>query len=108
MPLIAPPGATYGWRARVGLIQPGAVAENNPYEFYLMAPQGVTLVATPLGHTGLLNQAAFDQMLAGMDEAVERLLIREIDSIIQAGVPHIVTKGWGFEEKLRAQVGKLT
>lgn len=46
------------------------MAENNPYEFYLMAPPGVTLVMTALGHSGPLNQAAFDAMLANIDDAV--------------------------------------
>ncbi|MSQ26992.1 MAG: hypothetical protein EXR51_02495 [Dehalococcoidia bacterium] len=109
MPLLeAPTGATYGWRGRIGFIQPGAVAENNPFEFYLMAPPGVTLVMTALGHSGPLNQAAFDLMLANIDEAVERLLVRKIDAIVVAGVPHIASKGWGYEDVIRQQVAKLT
>ncbi len=84
------------------------MAENNPYEIYLMAPPGVTLVMTALGHSGPLNQAAFDAMLANIDDAVRRLLIRKVDALVVAGVPHIASKGWGYEATIREQVAQLT
>ena len=109
MPLLeAPQGATYGWRGRIGLIQPGAVAENNPYEFYLIAPPGVTVVITALGHTGPLDPAGFDQVLANIDDAVGRLLIRKVDVLVLAGVPFVANKGWGYEDIVRAQVARIT
>jgi hypothetical protein len=40
-------GAAYGWRGRIGFITPSAVVENNAYEFYLMAPRGVTIAPRP-------------------------------------------------------------
>jgi hypothetical protein len=42
-------GAAYSWRRRIGFITPSAVVENNAYEFYLMAPRGVTIALTPMG-----------------------------------------------------------
>jgi hypothetical protein len=42
MALTASLAAPYGWRARVGLITPSPGHENNAYEFYLIAPEGVT------------------------------------------------------------------
>ena len=38
----------YGWRARIGNISPTACAEILPYEFYRVAPEGVTFVTTNL------------------------------------------------------------
>lgn len=38
----------YGWRARVGNISPTACAEILPYEFYRVAPEGVTFMSTNL------------------------------------------------------------
>ena len=109
MPLLeAPQGATYGWRGRIGLIQPGAVAENNPYEFYLIAPPGVTVVITALGHTGPLDPAGFDRVLANIDDAVARLLVRKVDALVLAGVPFVANKGWGYEDTMRAQVARIT
>ena len=41
-----PSGAAYGWRARLALLAAHPGPENIPYEFYLMAPDGVTLIVT--------------------------------------------------------------
>jgi hypothetical protein len=41
-------GMMYGWRARIGNISPTAGAEILPYEFYRVAPEGVTFVSTNL------------------------------------------------------------
>ena len=38
----------YGWRARIGNISPTACSEILPYEFYRVAPEGVTFVSTNL------------------------------------------------------------
>ena len=39
IPLDGSIGAAYGWRARIGMLQPTRVSDTNPYEFYLMAPR---------------------------------------------------------------------
>jgi hypothetical protein len=39
----------YGYRGRIGFLQPGIVGEAIPVQFYRMAPPGVTLVTTSLG-----------------------------------------------------------
>jgi maleate cis-trans isomerase len=101
------PGAAYGWRARIGLVQSGPVAENNPYEFYLMAPQGVTIVVTQLGHHELRNQP-FHASMEYLEEGIGRLIAAHVDVIVQAGTPHIAEKGWGFEDQLRSRVAKVT
>ncbi len=55
MPLHASPDGRYGWRARIGFITPTPAHENNAYEFYLMAPEGVTTVMTSLGVRGFVQ-----------------------------------------------------
>ncbi len=100
-------GAAYGWRARIGLVQSGPLAENNPYEFYLMAPPGVTIVITQLGRPEIRGQP-FHVAMDYLEEGIERLIAGHVDAIIQAGTPHIAGKGWGFEEQLRARIAKLT
>jgi maleate cis-trans isomerase len=101
------PGAAYGWRARIGFVQSGPIAENNPYEFYLMAPADVTIVVTQLGHHELRSQP-FHAAMIYFEEGIERLVRARVDAIVQAGTPHIAGKGWGFEEELRARVAKIT
>jgi len=44
----SPPGEMYGHRARIGYTCPPLSAEIFPYEFYKLAPAGVTLVITTL------------------------------------------------------------
>jgi maleate isomerase len=101
--------APYGWRARFGLLQPSLVSDTNPIEFYLMAPSGVQLVLTSLGIGDDGPRAeAYERAIAGIETPIRRLLARKVDVIVQAGVPPVVQKGWGFEEELRARVARWT
>src|SRR6478672_2381817 len=104
---MAYPGASYGWRARFGLLQPTLVSDNNPFEFYLMAPEGVQMVLTSLGIRQTVP-GEYDRAIAGLEEPIRRLLSRGVDVIVQAGVPPIVTRGWGFEEELKRRVAEWT
>ncbi len=109
MPVESYPGAPYGWRARIGLLQPNMVSDNNPYEFYLMAPPGVQMVLTSLGRRGIGDPLdEYRQAMAGIEEPIRRVLSRKVDCIVQAGVPPTVTAGWGFEGELRARIAKIT
>lgn len=100
-------GAAYGWRAKIGLLQPGVVSDTNPFEFYLMAPPGVQLVLTSLGLGGM-SQENYDRALANLETPVKRVVARHVDAIIQTGIPPLVTHGWGIEEELAARVAKVT
>lgn len=108
MAISASAGASYGWRARFGLLQPSLVSDNNPFEFYLMAPPGVQMVLTSLGISGGLRDEEYARAIAGIEAPIRRLLSRSADVIIQAGVPPIVSRGWGFEDELRARVAEWT
>lgn len=108
MQFAAHPGASYGWRARLGLLQPRTVSDTNPFEFYLMAPDGVQLVLTSLGITGPLSQDKYNQAIAGIAGPISLLQSKGVDSIVQAGVPPVVTRGWGFEEEVQRRVGEIT
>jgi maleate isomerase len=107
MPLNASLGAPYGWRARIGLITPSPGHENNAYEFYLMAPQGVTVCMTSL-RVMALTQEQYSGALGRMEAAVAEMVSRKVDSIVQAGVPLTVTQGWDFHNQLTRQVADLT
>jgi maleate cis-trans isomerase len=100
-------GAAYGWRARIGMVFPSTVADTNVHEFYLMAPEGVELIITGLGLAGL-NQEQYDRALGNVEDRVRLIVARRADVVLQAGVPPIVTHGWGFEDTVLAQVARYT
>ena len=100
-------GAAYGWRARIGFITPSAVVENNAYEFYLMAPRGVTIALTPMG-MDVFAPGAADDFLRRLPAATRELVNRKVEVLVQAGVPQVVTGGWGFEDRLREVVAGIT
>ncbi len=103
------PGAPYGWRARIGLLQPSMVSDNNPIEFYLMAPQGVQMVLTSMGiPDGGNRQESYARAIAEIEGPIRRLLNRKVDVIVQSGVLPVVTRGWGFEDELAARVATIT
>lgn len=108
MALAAQPGASYGWKARFGLLQPTLVSDNNPFEFYLMAPAGVQLVLTSLGIWDGPRDLEYARAIEGIESPIRRLLSRGVDVIVQAGVPPIVSRGWGFEEELKTRVAGWT
>ena len=99
--------AEYGWRARIAMLKPSPVIDNNAHEFYLMAPEGVELFVTSMG-VARMNQAEYDQALGGLEHGIRLLLHHDPHVILQAGVPPIVTHGWGFEDELLARVAKVT
>ena len=101
------PGAEYGWRARIGFLQPSQVTDVNSFEFYLMAPPGVMLCLTSMGVTSL-TQEMYDRAIANVESAIDRLVHRDVDVIVQAGVPPIVTHGWGYEDVVREKVAGFT
>lgn len=107
MPLKASLGAPYGWRARVGMITPSPGHENNAYEFYLMAPEGVTVCMTSLQVMGL-TQEQYSGTLTRIEAAVAEMLSRKVDVMVQASVPLTVTQGWDYHNSKRSVTPLLT
>src|SRR5262245_56515770 len=95
--------AAYGWRARIGFITPSPGVENNAYEFYRMVRPGVVAVLTSLGVLGL-SQDQYDLGLSRLPFALEEMVRRKVDVIVQAGVPLVVTHGWGYETQLLQEI----
>lgn len=109
MPLTATADRRYGWRARVGFITPSPAHENNSYEFYLIAPEGVTIVMTSLGVViSGDGQPGYSEAMDRLEAATAEIMSRKPDSIVQAGVPPVVTKGWGYEDEVLRRVASVT
>lgn len=111
-----PSGAAYGWRARLALLAAHPGPENIPYEFYLMAPDGVTLIVTSIdivippsarGNPEDLR-AEYEAAMQRAEKGVAELAERHPDAMMQLGMPAIMAQGWGFEEQLRGRMEKLS
>src|SRR5919199_2963059 len=109
----APTGAGYGWRARIGFLQPTMGNPNHPYEFYLVAPAGVTLSVATLGSVDdppseFLSKESLDRVVRRAPLGVQELLGQDPQGVVQAGIPHLTAQGRGVEDRLRSEVAAIT
>ena len=82
----------YGCRARIGYTSPPITAEVFPYEFYRIAPAGVTLsLATLAVTTATKNE--LDQSYARSMAAARAMVEAGVDAIVFGGVPVIFSRG---------------
>ena len=93
----------YGWRGRVGIINPSR-GDVLMYEYYRAAPAGVIVVPAAL-NVRQLTAEELDRVLDGYQSAVEDLAYEEVDVIVLGGSPPVTMKGYGFERQMveRAQ-----
>jgi len=84
---------SYGWRARIGNISPTACAEIFPYEFYLAAPEGVTVAMANLVIRDARQSAEVEASWARFDTAIEDLKQTHVDHLTLSGAPLVLAKG---------------
>jgi maleate cis-trans isomerase len=85
---------TYGWRARIGNISPTACAEILSYEFYRVAPEGVTFVTTNLVIRDARESSQVEASWRRFDTAFEDLLHTRVDHITLSGAVLITSSAW--------------
>jgi len=86
----------YGYRARIGYCSPPFVTEGFCYEFYQMAPKGVTLMITTLAVTSLTSASTKDQMAqshAKSQEAAKAMARAGADVVVLGGNPINQSRG---------------
>jgi len=103
----------YGWRARIGFLQPGGANPHHPHEFYMLAPDGVSITLISLHSVEddpmeFLSQASLDTVMRRLPLGARELAARSVDVIVQAGVPFTVGFGRGIEERLRREIAAFT
>src|SRR5258708_26677096 len=86
------PDKMYGQRARIGYTSPPLTTEVFPYEFYRMAPAGVTLVITTLAIV-VRSKAEVDQSYDISMKAAREMAAAGIDIIVLGGVPINLSRG---------------
>ncbi len=97
----------YGYRGRIGFLQPGIVGEAIPVQFYRMAPPGVTLVTTSLG----LRELTVGEVESALDktEAAARELGKSKPGcIVFGGSPTVAVPGFGSENTIVQTVARAS
>jgi maleate isomerase len=94
-------------RRKLGMLWPLAVIDNSPYEFYRIAPPGVMLVGVGVG---LSEFSAHDveRVFAPLDALADQLMERDIDLIMQSGVPLPILIGVEAHDRLVDRLAKRT
>jgi maleate isomerase len=101
------PEQPFGWRKRIGLLSP-TVIETAAYDFYRVAPDGVSMCATT-SNIDHWNKENFQQhVIDPLVTAVKYLASRHVDYIVHCGMPVVTTRGKGFEEELVQQITDST
>ena len=91
--------ARYGYRARIGYTSPPLTTEVFPYEFYKMAPPGVTLVITTLAIV-VRSKEEIDQSYATSMRAAREMAAAGVDIIVLGGVPINLSRGAANAEQM--------
>jgi maleate cis-trans isomerase len=95
----------YTPKYKVGCLQPGAVIDNQPFEFYRLAPPGVMLVMVGVGLKEFSSEDV-ERVFAPLDRYLDQLMERGVDLVIQNGVPLPILIGIEAHDRMVAHMGK--
>lgn len=90
---------------RIGVLSPLAVNDNAPYEFYRLAPPRVMMVVTPVGLKDF-SAADVERVFEPVEQLVDMLKEREVDIVIQSGVPLPILIGVEAHDRLMDRIAK--
>jgi maleate cis-trans isomerase len=87
-----------GWRRRIGYISPGSL-EIPAYDFYQVAPEGVSLVSLTAPISDWRNDE-YEKNLEQVEDAAAYLAKRHVHMVIHAGAPPVASQGRDFMYQL--------
>jgi maleate isomerase len=95
-----------GWRRRIGYISPGSL-EIPVYDFYQVAPEGVSLVSltAPISDWRVDE---YEKNLAQIEEDAAYLAKRHVHMVIHAGAPPVASQGRAFMHQLISRMSERT
>jgi len=97
----------YGWRARIGFINPSMTAETPIQEFPMVAPPGVAMVMAILAIQHLVRED-IGKSLDLLKGAAAELARAKVDIIVLGGSPPVTYGGFGFDKEISRQIGEVT
>src|SRR5262249_2942152 len=96
-----------GPKLKIGCLQPGAVIDNAPYEFYRLAPPGVMLVMVGVGLKEFSSNDV-ERVFKPPDRYLDQLMERGVDLVIQNGVPLPILIGMEAHDRMIVHMGDHT
>jgi maleate cis-trans isomerase len=92
---------------KIGCLQPGAVIDNSPFEFYRLAPPGVMLVMIGVGLKEF-SSADVERVFAPLDRYLDQLMERGVDLVMQNGVPLPILIGIEAHDRMIGHMADYT
>ena len=92
---------------KIGYLGPRHISENQPYEFYRLAPPGVILVIIACGLEHF-TAADVQRVTKPLDAMLDRLMERDVDIYNQTGVPLPLLIGMEAHDALIDHIEKYT
>ncbi len=106
MTFVPPPSYDFMPRRKLGILYPLAVIDNSPFEFYRMV-KDVMLVGAGVGLQEF-SAADVKRVFAHAEELTGAMMGREIDLIMQSGVPLPILIGLDAHDELVGRLAKQT
>jgi maleate cis-trans isomerase len=88
---------------KIGVLSPRSIIENQPYQFYRMAPPSVILVFTPMGLKEF-SATDIERITEGLEEKLDLLMQRGVELIVASGVPLPILLGIEGHDRLLAHI----
>jgi maleate cis-trans isomerase len=92
---------------KIGCLQPGTIIDNHPFEFYRLAPPGVVLVMVGVGLKEF-SRHDVERVCAPLDRYLDQLMERDVDIVIQHGVPLPILIGIDAHDRMMAHMAEYT
>ena len=92
---------------KIGCLSPLAVVENAAYEFYRLAPPGLMLVLVSVGLSEF-SRADVERVFAPLDTYLDMLQQRDVDLVMQNGVPLPLLIGIEAHDRMIAHMAQYT
>ena len=92
---------------KIGCLSPLAVVENAAYEFYRLAPPGLMLVLVSVGLSEFSREDV-ERVFAPLDSYLDMLTERDVDLVMQNGVPLPLLIGIEAHDRMIAHMAKHT
>lgn len=100
--------AAYGWRAKVGKLNPTVIGSNSVYEFYKVVPPGVMLLTRCLAVKDVRKKEDLEAAVGLIEVAVGELKQAGADLILGSGIPVLLSSGPDGNEKILKLLAELS